>query len=321
MACKRSGVRIPIAPQVRTVNRNLGRRFLRCTAAKYRSARTSAVARLFGFGLRAEYLVGPHCCCMRLSSRVASRNAMTLLTVAPRGPRNGCYGEARQLADLSACLPPVQQASRSAHGAAGSGLPGSADTPGRAERPGAGTGAGSLGAGARVRAAGSCRLRRTAPGLASASRREVARPARSGACGSGRPFAPRILCAWRAQRRRHDESGIHEGRNYGWPAVEGPAAASDTPIHRSGAHLVTGPGVAGGSGDRGRQLTGWSDIPRSARSSSTSQGGPARPVADRLLSLGRPRRLACRWRRSAKERPARTACQVPEGMSGEAFAA
>jgi hypothetical protein len=43
---------------------------------------------------------------------------MTLLNVAPRGPRNGCYGGPRQLADVSVYLPPVQQVSRSAHGAA-----------------------------------------------------------------------------------------------------------------------------------------------------------------------------------------------------------
>jgi hypothetical protein len=42
---------------------------------------------------------------------VASRNAMTLLKVASSGPRNGCYGEARQLADLRVYLPPVQQVS------------------------------------------------------------------------------------------------------------------------------------------------------------------------------------------------------------------
>jgi hypothetical protein len=46
---------------------------------------------------------------------VGSRNAMTLLTAASRGPRNGCYGDTRQLADLSVYLPTVQQVSRSAH--------------------------------------------------------------------------------------------------------------------------------------------------------------------------------------------------------------
>jgi hypothetical protein len=61
---------------------------------------------------------------------------MTLLSVASRGPRNGCYGDTRQLADLSACLPPVQQVSRFADGLAGSGLPGSADRPDVPERPG-----------------------------------------------------------------------------------------------------------------------------------------------------------------------------------------
>jgi hypothetical protein len=122
MAGKRSEVRIPIAPQVRAINRNLSRRFSALYSSKYSSARTSAAARLFGFGLRTEYLAGPHYCCTRLSSRVASRNAMTLLTVASRGPRNGCYGDTRQLADLSVYMPPVQQVSRPAHGAAGSGL-------------------------------------------------------------------------------------------------------------------------------------------------------------------------------------------------------
>jgi hypothetical protein len=105
-------------------------------------------------------------------------------------------------------LPPVQQVSRSAHGAAGSGLPGSVDTPGGAGRQ-ARHRRWSLAHAPALRAAGLFRLRRAAPGLASASRRrEGARPARSGACGSARPFVPRIFCALRAQRRRHDESGV-----------------------------------------------------------------------------------------------------------------
>jgi hypothetical protein len=70
------------------------------------------------------------------------------------------------------------------------------------------------------------------------------------------------------QDRFDEVDRIHKGRNHGWPAVEGPRRPA---IHQSRAHLVTGPGVAGGSGDRGRQLTGWSDILRSARSSSTSR--------------------------------------------------
>jgi hypothetical protein len=120
--CLACGLRIPIAPQVRAINRNLIRRFPHCTAAKNGSARTSAIARLFGFGLRAEHLAGPHCCCLRLSGRVASRNAMTLVNVASRGPRKTCSGDTRQLAYLSVYLPPVQRVSCSAHGAAGSAL-------------------------------------------------------------------------------------------------------------------------------------------------------------------------------------------------------
>jgi hypothetical protein len=33
---------------------------------------------------------------------------MTFLNVASRGPRNGCYGDTGQLADLSVYLLPVQ---------------------------------------------------------------------------------------------------------------------------------------------------------------------------------------------------------------------
>jgi hypothetical protein len=51
-------------------------------------------------------------------------------------------------------------------------------------------------------------LRRTAPGLASANRREGAHRGAPGAGGSARPVAPRILGALRAQQRRHDGSGI-----------------------------------------------------------------------------------------------------------------
>jgi hypothetical protein len=54
---------------------------------------------------------------------VASRNALSLLNVALRGPRNDCYGDTRQLAYLSVYLPPVQQVSRSAHGAAAARAP------------------------------------------------------------------------------------------------------------------------------------------------------------------------------------------------------
>jgi hypothetical protein len=54
---------------------------------------------------------------------VASPNAMTLLTAASRGPRNGRYGRSGQLAGLRLSLPPVQQVSRSAYAAAGSGSP------------------------------------------------------------------------------------------------------------------------------------------------------------------------------------------------------
>jgi hypothetical protein len=60
------------APQVRPVNRKLSHRFSVLYSTKYSSARTSAAARLFGSGLHAEYLAGPHCCWTRLSSRVAS---------------------------------------------------------------------------------------------------------------------------------------------------------------------------------------------------------------------------------------------------------
>jgi hypothetical protein len=35
-------------------------------ARRFSSTGTSKAARLFGFGPRAEHLVGPHCCCMRL---------------------------------------------------------------------------------------------------------------------------------------------------------------------------------------------------------------------------------------------------------------
>src|SRR5450631_1358583 len=51
MACKRSGVRIPVAPQVRRIirtDRTLS------TAAEYSNAGRSAAARQFGYGLRAE---------------------------------------------------------------------------------------------------------------------------------------------------------------------------------------------------------------------------------------------------------------------------
>jgi hypothetical protein len=34
---------------------------------------------------------------------------MTLLNAASSGPRNGCYGDVRQLADLGVCLPAVQK--------------------------------------------------------------------------------------------------------------------------------------------------------------------------------------------------------------------
>jgi hypothetical protein len=105
------------------------------TAAKYSSKvqqrRTSAAAHLFGFGLCAEYPVGPRCCYMRLGSRVGSRNAMIFLNAASRGPYNGWYGEARRLADLSVYLPLLQQVSCSADGAANGSLLRSAGTTGR----------------------------------------------------------------------------------------------------------------------------------------------------------------------------------------------
>jgi hypothetical protein len=97
-------------------------------------------------------------------------------------------------------LPRVQQVRRSAHGAAGSGLPGGADTPGRTGRPAAGTDAGSRAHAPALRAAG----------LASASRREAAHGCAPGAVRrmrSAKPFAPRSFCAWRAQRRSHNASG------------------------------------------------------------------------------------------------------------------
>jgi len=119
---------------------------------------------------------------------------MTLLNAASRGPPNGRHGGTRQPAELSVYSPPVQQVGRSAHGAAGSGLRGSADPPGGAERPGSGTGAGSLGTSPRYERPD----RRAQPG---ANWRTVARLAQSGACGSARPSAPRIFCALRPQRR------------------------------------------------------------------------------------------------------------------------
>jgi hypothetical protein len=97
-------------------------------------------------------------------------------------------------------LPRVQQVRRSAHGAAGSGLPGGADTPGGTGRPAAGTDAGSRAHAPALRAAG----------LASASRREAAHGCAPGAVRrmrSAKPFAPRSFCAWRAQRRSHNASG------------------------------------------------------------------------------------------------------------------
>jgi len=150
MACKRSGVRIPIDPQVRAINRNLSRRLSALYSSKVQQR--PHISDRTPVRIRSPCGVSrwPALRCMRLSSRVASRNAMALLNVASRGPRNGCYGGTRQLAELNVYLPPVQQVSRSAHGAAGSELRGSAGTPGGAERPGAGTGARSPGARARV---------------------------------------------------------------------------------------------------------------------------------------------------------------------------
>jgi hypothetical protein len=217
---------------------------------------------------------------MRPGSRVASRNAMTLLNVASRGPRNGCCRGTRQLAYFSVYLPPVQQVSRSAHGAAGSGLPGSADTPGRAEParpvPGRATPAGAVrrDGGPRCRGGGrcpGCRQRRAHPARRRAGQRVSSRRLECGP-GRGRQLAltPRAF----AKRRL--------GKRMASRALHG------APARRSGASsLVRVRGTAPGpkaSADRCARARGAGARKRVSRAGS-APGGGWRSLRARSLGL------------------------------------
>jgi hypothetical protein len=86
MTCKRSGVRIPIAPQVRIIIRTARKL---STAVKYSSAAASAVARRFGYGLPAEHGVDPCSGGMRLTGSLTSRNTSRLSERTSKVLRNG----------------------------------------------------------------------------------------------------------------------------------------------------------------------------------------------------------------------------------------